>query len=537
MNSASASLSENPAEVQEVVRAQPANSKRIASVIQLAIIFIAALYWSKYVFLDAPFVYHSDEPDVVGRAVRMLLTGDFNPHWFHWPTLLIYMNAAVLKTVDVMIKLPLEQGLAMGVRGPNPQAFILYEICRFVTICFSVGTLFLLLRLTTRFTNPFMASLAGISFIGSNVVFASAARVTVDMPVTFFAFASLTMMVWWVDSERSGQTRERYYWLAIVLGGLAAGTKYNGAAVLFVAPVALWLAGVRPARAFRLLALGAIVSTAVFLLTTPYALLDARTFLSPNIGMLYDFHHYASGHPGADEGIAFLKLVRDLWVQHSVLAFFVLLLPAGLIKKDYPRSLLLVVALLVLMVLMVGSAKVYFTRNILPAIPIIDCLSVTAIWAVAKSFRKEGQSKFLFAGIIAAVFLLAGFTAFSSVRKAGLAQRQVDSRTAAYEWIMANIPPNSRIIHEAFCPQLFYSGRFRVEYARSLSNLPFDELVRANDYIVTSETQWKRYGNLYFRSYDEVFKLPLLKEWSSKEADIRGPAIRIYATRQAGVGE
>jgi hypothetical protein len=279
--------------------------------------------------------------------------------------------------------------------------------------------------------------------------------------------------------------------------------------------------------------LGAALSIAVFLATTPYAVLDVKTFLDPGIGMLYDFRHYASGHPGADEGIAFLKLIRDLFIHHSLLVTACLLIPAVFLKKGYPRSLSLVVFLLVLFLMMVGSAKVYFSRNFLPAIPAVDCLATTAIWAIAMSIRKkEGSGNLLSAGIIFLAFVVAGFAAFSSVRKTLLTQRQVDSRTAAYEWILTNIPQNTRILYEAYCPQLFYTGRFVIGYAWSLSEVPFERIVQDYDLVITSDKQWKRYRDLQLKSHQQVFQLPLLKEWPNEETSTRGPAIRIYMTRQ-----
>jgi hypothetical protein len=255
--------------------------------------------------------------------------------------------------------------------------------------------------------------------------------------------------------------------------------------------------------------------------------LDLKTFLDPGIGMLYDFRHYATGHPGADEGMASVKLAKDLITQHSILIFCCFFIPLAIMKRDYSRSLLLVVFLLILFTVMVSSAKVYFSRNFLVAIPLADCVIATAVWSLAETGKSRGKK--LSALIIAIAFLIAGFTTSSAIRKTLLTQRRMDSRTAAYAWVMANIPENTRILYEAYCPQLYYAGRFPVGYAWSLSEAPFEEIVREYDLVVISDIQWKRYQNRRFRSYEQVFKLPLLKEWSSERTGTRGPAIRIYS--------
>ena len=36
-----------------------------------------------------------DEPEVMERAVRMMKTGDFNPHFFDYPSLYMYVQAVV----------------------------------------------------------------------------------------------------------------------------------------------------------------------------------------------------------------------------------------------------------------------------------------------------------------------------------------------------------------------------------------------------------------------------------------------------------
>ena len=42
-----------------------------------------------------PFSVRVDEPEVMVRAVRMMKTGDFNPHFFDYPTLYMYVQAVV----------------------------------------------------------------------------------------------------------------------------------------------------------------------------------------------------------------------------------------------------------------------------------------------------------------------------------------------------------------------------------------------------------------------------------------------------------
>src|SRR5688500_9612094 len=42
-----------------------------------------------------PFSLQVDEPEVLVRAVRMMKTGDLNPHFYDYPTLYMYLQAVV----------------------------------------------------------------------------------------------------------------------------------------------------------------------------------------------------------------------------------------------------------------------------------------------------------------------------------------------------------------------------------------------------------------------------------------------------------
>ncbi len=92
-----------------------AKGSRVAICAHAALIVFACVFWGAFADIDAPFVYHPDEPDVVGRAVTMLVTGDLNPHWFHYPTLPIYLYAAVFKALGLFVDIPLELGVFVKV--------------------------------------------------------------------------------------------------------------------------------------------------------------------------------------------------------------------------------------------------------------------------------------------------------------------------------------------------------------------------------------------------------------------------------------
>jgi hypothetical protein len=150
---------------------------------------------------------------------------------------------------------------------------------------------------------------------------------------------------------------------------------------------------------------------------------------------------------------------------------------------------------------------------------------------LARAFLVAGKYRKILSSILAAGFFILAVAGVSHTVYASLIeQKKMDTRTAAYNWIITNIPATASILHEAYCPQLFYVGAFNVGYAWTISDLPFNEIMQRYDFVVVSEAQWERYRALRSRTYEEVFQLPLVKEWTAKGSGARGGAIRLYST-------
>src|SRR6476660_5730487 len=73
-----------------------ATSRRRAEVAVLAVVLALAAtarVWN--LGAGVPNAVGIDEPQIVDRALRILRTGDWNPHVFDYPTLVIYLHAGV----------------------------------------------------------------------------------------------------------------------------------------------------------------------------------------------------------------------------------------------------------------------------------------------------------------------------------------------------------------------------------------------------------------------------------------------------------
>ena len=69
----------------------------------LAVITLVAL-WLRLWAIDfgVPMVTHPDEPNILNPALHMIRTHDFNPHWFIYPALIIYIEAGVVALVQAL---------------------------------------------------------------------------------------------------------------------------------------------------------------------------------------------------------------------------------------------------------------------------------------------------------------------------------------------------------------------------------------------------------------------------------------------------
>ena len=64
-----------------------------AALVLILVVAAAARLW--FLTAGVPHAVGIDEPQVVDRAIRILRTGDWNPHIFDYPTLVIYLHAAL----------------------------------------------------------------------------------------------------------------------------------------------------------------------------------------------------------------------------------------------------------------------------------------------------------------------------------------------------------------------------------------------------------------------------------------------------------
>jgi len=419
-----------------------------------------------------PFLYHPDEPNDMARTLTMLQTGDPNPHWFHYGSLMFYVYGAGLLLAGAgrsvlgwgegvtTAELPVQIANATGILA-DPWTLL---VGRVISMLLSVATVALIFLIVRRLTNrAWPSALAALLFAIGPVAVSEGRLYT---PNTLTALLSAAAIWAAIDIYEKGRVRD--YVLAGALVGLAAGTKYNAALVGVTVLVAHHLRGRTGSTTWSRGPLVAIYSSFVlFAISTPFALFDASTFLS-DVG--FELVHYSSGHVGREGGVVVYLAV--LAVSFSIGLAFV---PFALMDRALRPATIIAGSFAVGYVAFLSLFQATFERNLLPALPAF-CI-VVGLGVHAYGNRGEGATSRVGVILLSVVML--------AVAGVGLAadRLQLEDREPARQWIRENLPEDAVIIVEGYSPWVD-PGTYRVVTVEYVAEA---EMTDGWDYILISE--------------------------------------------------
>ncbi len=358
-----------------------------------AILALAATLRAVGIEYGLPFgnLLNPDEQSIVPRAWRMVHGGGLDPHWFDYPTLLMY----------VLAPFQAWQG------APS------YLAARAVVLVAGVGAVAASWWLGRRAYGGAAGAVAAAAVAVEATHVGYSRMAVTDVPLTLAVAVALTLMV-------AGKLE----WAALAVG-IATGFKYPGVLLLVPLAVAGWGRWWRLAAAFA-------IAIFTFLATSPYVLV----------------------HPGqaVHESLAVQRLARKGWLgfehDHVSPIAFVARLWSGLGPVLIVAALGLVLALIRRRrtdVLLASFVLVYFAdlltlhahfdRYVLPLVPPLAALA--------------GRVRYL----TPVTLLLLVVPLTWSIRN-DLRLTRTDTRVVAFRWIESHLPEDSTVAAESSTPAL-----------------------------------------------------------------------------------
>lgn len=389
-----------------------------------------------------------DELPIIGIG-KDFLTGDLNPHFWSYPSLYMYVLAAL----DYAFYL---YGRARGWYQSLTHFLSLWPmywtpyfvIARTVSALAGTATVAIVHRIAIRLFDRLTAAIA-TSFLALAYlpVRDSHFGVTDTSMVFWLTLAFLFIVKGAVENRRSA------FAIAGAVAGLGASTKYN--VLLMFAPllVGLLVAGqidgasartfadprARVAEGLRRLVLFGVLFGAAFIAGTPYSVLDFRPFLNDVRVQARVIMTPFAGRDLGPGGIYHLKFSLRYGLGLPLLIAGIGGL-AWTIRSNFRKGLLLA-AFPAAYYALLFSTRTVMVRY---AIPLVPFLCLAAAWLIADLARLIAARVHAprAAIALAAAALVIAPSAYSVVRIDTLFAA-TDSRMLAADWIRANVKPGS----------------------------------------------------------------------------------------------
>lgn len=461
--------------------------QRTGLVVILALATAARLW-----FLNAgiPHAVGSDEPEVIGRAVAILRTGDWNPHAFGYPTLVIYLHAGV---AIVRFLLGAVNGEWNSLDAFSVDA--IYVAGRLAAALIGALTVYLVYRLARELTGRPAALLAAALLAVHPAHVRESHFILTDIPMT-----ALTTLAVWLSARAVRLHDVRAYAWAAAVAGLAAAAQYNGGIVL-AAPLAAWAFAERrhPQRGWMLAAI-VLAAAGAFVAGVPFAVLDTPTFLD---GFAAYFARFA-GAPGTATP-PWLLYVLDLSPVFSPATVPLAIAGIVLLLRDARRARAIPLIAFALVYFYVITTHTHvFARDTLPLLPVVAVLTAVSVMTVM-GYAQALTGLRRAALLVSVLALLLWPPAAESVR--WLEQfKRADTRAIAANWLKANAGKNARVAVENGGPTHLDAAGFRLVTTEQLVDRPVDWYRGRADYLVISAADVSRYGG-YLGAAPTVFQI------------------------------
>jgi hypothetical protein len=387
-----------------------------------------------------PALWYPDEPETIERIViPMARNFDLNPHIFYKGSLFYYFLLLILTPYFAVIKLfHLQTADSIRLIGQ------VTLISRIATACTGAFGVVMAYWIGKRLRNS-AAGIAAAFLLAVNVGYSA---------YSHFAYMEVPMVVLFLVSLYFGLRHletftRRDLFLSAFSGGLAVSAKYNAALLVLVFLFVLhWARAIRPSdtpakrngavRRFfsREFFLSVGLAVFAFFLTTPYSILDYRTFLSYMVKQsMISKEGYKVFAGSYTWGGNFLLVEKAFgWPMFVLLTGAYIWVTVRWFKNRDAKEALVLAPPLVYF-LYIGTWRLSAIRYVLPVIPF---LIFAAVLVDIRRMKKPARE------IILAVFLtVCGYSAAQGYLSIRCFTN--DTRFAAEQWIARNVPRGGKV--------------------------------------------------------------------------------------------
>jgi 4-amino-4-deoxy-L-arabinose transferase-like glycosyltransferase len=469
-----------------------------------------------------PFSPGVDEPEIMERAVRIMKTGDFNPHFFDYPSLYIYLEA-VASTLRFLTGALSGQWSALA-QAPTEE-FYLWG--RAVTAILGTATVWLVYRAGLRW-GARTALLASVMFAVMPLHVRESHRALTDVPATFFVVITLLFSL-----RAHERATVRSFALAGAAAGLAGATKYNAVLAIVMPLMACAMTpATRPSRGLALV-WTLLAMLIAFLLAAPYSLLDVPHFLN---GFAYLASQYHVPRTAGDPvWVTALKQLRNA-LQWPGSLIVIAGLGAGVTRLCTDRDRLkwlLATSFPVIYFVFVVRQSLFYARYLMPLIPFLSLLGAAAIVWIADVTRRLSLPRLAQQAVIAILTVAAIVPSTYASIQFNTNEGRVWTTEQLYQWIRQTLPKGTAIRFEGSVT-IHLPPDYRASYMKQLRTEDLEAFRRDGiQYLVASSQMFGPYlddpGQYpdQNRDYRELFARTQEVARFTATSDHPGPEFRV----------
>jgi hypothetical protein len=486
--------------------------------IGLAVLLAAGL-WLRVWGLDygLPLSTARPDEDVLIKRLLGFDTGDFNPHWFIYPTFYLYLLYGYVKAVTwaaSTVGLVPDATTLADLEAHHPR--LLYVLARSFAAGLGTATIGAAFALGRAVWDRRAGMLAAVMLTVSLLHVRDSHFFKPDAALALFTTLALLASV---RLLRNGSRRAAL--AAGVACGLVLGTKYN---VVIFAPAlaAAVLAGPQErtgTAVWQRIVLVLVAAAVTVVATSPFMVIDYPKFAA---SLAYARFWLRYGGEGLGTGFAYHAWHSLLLAQGTPLTLFIL---GAVLWQIRDRRLLVLNIFTVLSAIQLGMASAAYTRYLTPVVPTLYVIAGVGL-ARLTLLARHGRPQ---AGVTAMLLLaLLAHSTYNSIRIDQILAGR-DTRLAARDWLDANVPRGTPIlVLGSRWPYLFGEpalGGYRVR-----RNPTLDVATRVR-YVVTHEhpLDFSRVPD----TFDAIRPLLQLERTFSPFVDPRVPPGIVFEPRDA----